>query len=148
MAAESVRPAAPLQLPDAQGKPIDLASLRGKVVYLDFWASWCVPCRQSFPFMNKLKQQHEAEGLVVLAVNVDAEGKDAADFLAHYPASFSVVYDPAGKAPAAWGVAGMPTSFLIDRQGKVRASHLGFRAADTVKIEAELAPLLKEAAQP
>ncbi len=129
---------------DAQGVPFDLARLRGQVVYLDFWASWCVPCRKSFPFMNDLVARHVSDGLAVVAVNVDGEAKDAAAFLARYPASFTVLYDSAGKAPTAWGVVGMPSSFLIDRHGAVRAAHVGFHDDSPAKLGAEIDALLKE----
>ncbi|WP_374349512.1 TlpA family protein disulfide reductase [Chitinimonas sp.] len=144
LAAAPGQAAPPLALADGQGQTLDLASLRGKLVYVDFWASWCGPCRQSFPFMNQLLKQYGDAGLVVLAVNVDAEAKDAAAFLARYPAQFTVLYDAAGNSAKAWAVAGMPSSYLIDRQGRVRASHLGFRADSAAKITSEIDALLKE----
>lgn len=138
------QPAPPLALADAQGKTLDLASLRGKVVYVDFWASWCVPCRKSFPFMNGLVAAHAKDGLAVVAVNVDAEAKDAAAFLARYPAQFTVLYGGDGAVPQAWGVVGMPSSFLIDRQGVVRAAHVGFHDESPAAYGAEIETLLKE----
>ncbi|GLR12032.1 hypothetical protein GCM10007907_08220 [Chitinimonas prasina] len=132
-----------LRLPDVQGRQHDLADLRGKVVYLDFWASWCGPCRQSFPWMNQLQQRHAKDGLVVLAVNLDTEAKDAAAFLARYPASFSVLYDATGASAKAWGVKAMPSSYLIDRQGAIRSRHIGFRPSSAAELDAQIAALLQ-----
>jgi len=106
--------------------PLDLAALKGRVVYLDFWASWCAPCRESFPWMNRLQAELGREGLTVIAVNVDRDRADAEQFLRSHPAQFRIVYDPEGLLPEKFGVRGMPTSFLIDRSGRVEARHEGF----------------------
>ena len=111
------------------GEPVSLAGYAGKVVYLDFWASWCGPCRQSFPWMNELHDQLRDKGLHVLAINVDAKHSDAMRFLADTRASFQVAFDPAGVTPRAYGVRAMPTSFLIDRKGAIVATHPGFTLA-------------------
>jgi thiol-disulfide isomerase/thioredoxin len=137
-------PAPLLSLPDRAGKVVDLATLRGKVVYVDFWASWCGPCRHSFPFMNALAARHAKDGLVVIAVNLDTDSKDAAAFLQRYPAQFTVLYDAAGAMPGNWGVTGMPTSYLIDRHGELRTRHVGFRDDDVGALNAEIDALLKE----
>ena len=109
---------------------LDLAQFRGRVVYVDFWASWCAPCRQSFPWMNRLQGELGRDGLVVIAVNVDRERADADRFLHEHPAQFHIVYDPDGLLPEKFGVRGMPTSFLIDRGGHVQARHEGFLVRD------------------
>lgn len=109
---------------------LDLAAFRGQVVYLDFWASWCAPCRQSFPWMNRLQGELGHDGLVVIAVNVDHERADAERFLREHAAQFRIVYDPDGLFPAHFGVRGMPTSFLIDRNGRVQSRHEGFLLRD------------------
>ncbi len=130
-------------LPTASGKPIALDDLRGQVVYVDFWASWCGPCRRSFPWMNALQQRFGGRGLAIVAVNVDKRRPDAERFLQQYPAGFPVVFDPAGTVPTAYGVPGMPTSYLIDAKGNVVAIEQGFfderRAALEARIEALLA---------
>ena len=110
--------------------------LKGKVVYLDFWASWCGPCRQSFPWMNELQRELGARGLVVVAVNVDHERSDANRFLASYPADFRVLFDPEGKLAERYKVGGMPTSFLIGRDGKIVAAHAGFKQKDADALAA------------
>jgi cytochrome c biogenesis protein CcmG, thiol:disulfide interchange protein DsbE len=117
--------------PAASGAELlDLAAFKGQVVYLDFWASWCAPCRQSFPWMNRLQGELGRDGLVVIAVNVDRERADADRFLHEHPAQFRIVYDPDGRLPEKFGVRGMPTSFLIDRSGHVQARHEGFLVRD------------------
>ncbi len=119
----------------AAGTPIDLASWKGKVVYLDFWASWCVPCRQSFPWMNAMQERYAKEGLVVVAVNMDQQRPDADAFLRQYPASFIVRFDPRGQLAQGFNLRGMPTSVLLDRGGKVLRVHEGFRGKDAGLLE-------------
>jgi thiol-disulfide isomerase/thioredoxin len=121
--------------PAATDAPVDLAALKGKVVYLDFWASWCVPCRQSFPWMNDIHRRFAADGLVVLAVNMDQVRADADGFLRQYPAQFRVAFDPAGRVASGFKLRGMPTSALLGRDGKVLLLHEGFKARDQASLE-------------
>ena len=123
---------------------LDLAAFRGKVVYLDFWASWCQPCRQSFPFMDALEREYGTEGLVVIAVNVDTERRLAAEFLAEHPVSFRIVYDPAGKLAEEWKLEGMPTTVLIGRDGQARSRQVGFRQVDQETLRIAAIRLLAE----
>jgi len=116
----------------------------GKVVLLDFWASWCSPCLQSFPWMNELQQKHGGKGLVVLAVNLDQDRKLAEAFLGKTPAKFRVEYDSKGDVARQFEVQAMPTSFLIDRQGKVRVRHAGYKAKHRQEREQQIVQLLKE----
>jgi cytochrome c biogenesis protein CcmG/thiol:disulfide interchange protein DsbE len=115
-------------------------SLRGKVVYVDFWASWCGPCRRSFPWLAGLQKKYGDQGFAVVAVNLD-KTRDAADaFLEKLPAPFAIAYDPDGKAAAAFHVSAMPSSFLVGRDGTVLEAHTGFdpkRAAAIEKLVAE-----------
>jgi cytochrome c biogenesis protein CcmG, thiol:disulfide interchange protein DsbE len=135
-------PAPAFALPAADGHVVSLAGLRGRVVYLDFWASWCGPCRRSFPWMNELQERFGDRGLAIVAINVDKLRPDAERFLREYPATFTVVFDPAGSTPTAYAVPGMPTSFLIDARGSVVRVEQGFlddrRAALEARIEALL----------
>jgi thiol-disulfide isomerase/thioredoxin len=110
-------------------------SLRGELVYLDFWASWCLPCRQSFPWMNELQARHAARGLRVVAINVDRERAAAEAFLRDQPARFTVLFDPAGETARSHRVPGMPTSMLIDPQGLLLSRHIGFRMDDRALLE-------------
>jgi len=127
-----------------EGRTVTLESLRGKVVYVDFWASWCPPCLVSFPILDEIRQEYADQGFEVLAINVDEYPEDATDFLDKKPVSYLVVRDAAGTTPEAYGVPGMPTGFLIDREGNVRKVHKGFRKSDVPKLRAEIAELLEE----
>jgi len=122
----------------------DIAQYRGKVVLLDFWASWCAPCLESFPWMQSVHERYASRGLVVVAVNVDHE-RDAADrFLRARNASFAVVFDREGALAERFHVASMPQSFYIDRAGTVRYVHNGFHGRDRVDAERELLALVNE----
>ena len=117
---------------------VSLAGLRGRVVWLDFWASWCGPCRQSFPWMEAMHQRHGAQGLQVIAVNLDAKPDAARRFLAEHRASFTVAFDPAGDSARRYAVRAMPTSVLIGADGRIRTVHAGFRDDDRAPLEAAL----------
>ncbi len=121
-----------------------LQDLRGRVVYLDFWASWCTPCRKSFPWMNEMAARYADQGLEIISVNLDKERALAEKFLREMPASFVVVYDPAGRLAEQYGLIGMPTSYLIDRRGEVRQRHVGFHVRSQDAYESEIQQLLRE----
>jgi cytochrome c biogenesis protein CcmG/thiol:disulfide interchange protein DsbE len=129
-------------LATADGRSVSLDGLRGNVVYVDFWASWCVPCKQSFPWMNALQDRHRGERFAIVAINVDKHRPDAERFLRDVPATFPVVFDAAGATPAAFDVKGMPSSYLIDRNGKVVAIEEGFHDDRVAAIEAQIRALL------
>lgn len=118
---------------------VRLAELRGKVVVVDFWASWCGPCRASFPWLAKLAERHRARGFEVVAVNLDKERALADAFLAEHlpkvPAGFTVAFDPKGGTAESFHVAAMPTSFVIGRDGSVVYRHAGFDARKTAELE-------------
>jgi len=140
--------AEPAKAPDlvlntAQGK-MSLSKLQGQVVYVDFWASWCAPCRKSFPWMNQMQQRYGNKGFKIIAVNVDSEQELAKKFLAEHQASFTVAFDPQGEAASAFNVKGMPNSYLIDRNGRIHSSHIGFREKDAAAMEAEIKALIKQ----
>ena len=129
-------------LPTAVGESIALEKLKGRVVYVDFWASWCGPCRRSFPWMNEMQQKYGAQGFTVIGVNVDKRRPDAQRFLQQTPAVFSIVYDETGKTPEAWAVKGMPSSYLVDATGKVVAVESGFRDEQKAPLEDRIRALL------
>ena len=124
-----------LALPNAAGQEVALAKLRGGVVYVDFWASWCGPCKRSFPWMNEMVRKYGPQGLTVVAVNVDKKREDADRFLKLLPAEFTVVFDPAGTTPAAWQVKSMPSSYLVDAAGKVVLVENGFKDERKADVE-------------
>jgi len=114
----------------SQAAELDLAKYKGKVVYLDFWASWCVPCRHSFPWMNKMNNELTDKGLVVIGVNLDEEQTAADSFLKSIPADFKVIYDPKGDLATKYNVKGMPSAYIFDRSGKLVKTHIGFKNKD------------------
>ena len=128
----------------APGAPISLDSMKGKVVYLDFWASWCGPCRVSLPILDGLQKQYSELGFEVVAVNIDEELSDALGFLEEFPVSYTVLLDPSSSAPGVYEPQGMPTAYLIDKSGVVRDVHTGFNKGDEVEIEAKIKKLLAE----
>ena len=121
-----------------------IASHKGKVIYLDFWASWCGPCRKSFPWMNNMQEKYHQQGLVIISVNVDNSKALADEFLAEVPANFNVFYDPKGKVARKFKLKGMPSSYIIDRSGKRASAHDGFTESKKMKYEEELKTLLNK----
>lgn len=115
---------------------------KGKVIYLDFWASWCGPCRKSFPWMNNIQSTLDPTKFTVISINVDQEKDLAIKFLEETPASFPVVYDPKGKAAKAYNIKGMPSSYLIDHKGNVVQSHTGFFTKKIKQYEDEINQLI------
>lgn len=130
------------ELPGVDGA-VRLENYRGKLVYLDFWASWCAPCKRSFPWMAALQQKYGGQGLQVVAVNLDAKREDANTFLNSVPAGFTVAFDGAGTTARQYGIKGMPSSALIGRNGRVLWLHTGFNDADKAALEAQVQAGLK-----
>ena len=130
-------PAPAFDLPTSGGT-VSLDSLRGKVVYVDFWASWCGPCRQSFPWMKSLYERYADKGLVIVAINLDKDRDAAESFLEKYPAPFVVAFDPSGKTAKAFKVWGMPTSYIVGPTGAILATHPGFDPKHTALIESQI----------
>ncbi len=137
-------PAPNVTLQSADGRPVRLADLRGHVVLVDFWASWCPPCQKSFPALDSLYRERHDRGLDVLAVNVDEHGQDASAFLDAHPHAMPVFLDPKGEAAQAFQVKAMPTSYLIDRDGRIRFTHTGYTTVTDAAYAREIDDLLKE----
>jgi thiol-disulfide isomerase/thioredoxin len=135
--------------PAVQGKRLDgqgqlsLESLRGKVVYLDFWASWCKPCAISLPALDELRKEFPADDFAVIAVNVDRDPEVARTFLSRRPVGYPSLADPEGQLPVRFGVETMPTSFLIDRNGVIRRVHRGFRKSDVPELRTAIQELVR-----
>ncbi|ESQ85234.1 hypothetical protein AEAC466_05855 [Asticcacaulis sp. AC466] len=123
---------------------IDLSAYKGKVVYLDFWASWCGPCKNSFPYMENLKAAHAGDDLVIITVNLDHSRQKADAFLKSLNSDLNVVYDPKGSLASTYRIKDMPTSLLIGRDGRVRYVHNGFFPAQTAEYRAQIESLLRE----
>lgn len=129
----------------SQEAEVKLAGHEGTVVLVDFWASWCAPCRESFPWLNKLTDQYDKSSFKVIAVNVD-ENRDAAEaFLKEFPAKFDIMYDSESQLLNHFGVFAMPTSFLFDADGKLIAQHLGFQSATLPEYEDKIAKAIEQA---
>jgi thiol-disulfide isomerase/thioredoxin len=127
-----------------EAKPLAMASLRGSVVYVDFWASWCVPCRLSMPALDALYRRNKSRGFAVVGVNKDATVADARRFLSKVPVSFPLAQDPADAAARGFDVKAMPSGYLVDRKGVVRHVHRGFTAETGAELEREIDSLLEE----
>ncbi|MDO6425561.1 TlpA disulfide reductase family protein [Thalassotalea sp. 1_MG-2023] len=120
----------------------EVNQLKGDVVLIDFWASWCIPCKDSFPWLNELQTTYQHEGFTVLSVNLDARKQNATEFLQQYPASFPVLYDPKGKVAKAFKLKGMPSSILLNRDGSVVSRHIGFNEQKKEQYQQEIIQLL------
>ncbi len=132
-----------IKLPTANGT-VQLSRLKGEVVYLDFWASWCLPCKKSFPWMNDMQKRYTSQGLKIVAVNLDKDKALADEFLRQKDVSFTVAFDASGNSASKYKLRGMPSSYLIGRDGKVHASHIGFRDKDKDKLEQAINNLLNQ----
>lgn len=126
-----------------EGDPaVAFGKLRGRVVYVDFWASWCVPCRTSMPVLDGLARRHGSRGFVVVGINKDTSVADAERFLSRVPVSFPLAADAGDAVAKAFGVTAMPSGYLVDRGGVVRRVHRGFTAATAASLEREIEALL------
>jgi len=132
-------------LPQLQAEaPLNLEQHRGRVILLDFWASWCGPCRESLPEYQKLRDEFAREDFEVIAVNLDENEADARDFLEQHPLQFPLPRDAEGNTAKAYALVGMPTSYLIDRDGVVRSRHSGFKMKDVAPLRVRIQALIAE----
>lgn len=143
---QAPRPAPALRLQDLDGQLTDLAHLKGRVVLINYWATWCPPCRREMPSMERLSQALKSEAFSVLAVNVgeDADTIDAFTSQLDTELSFPILLDTRSRAMQAWQVAGLPTTFLADKQGRIVASAIGGREFDHPEIIRAIRELLGE----
>jgi cytochrome c biogenesis protein CcmG/thiol:disulfide interchange protein DsbE len=138
----AVEPIGELKMRQLNGNPFSLDSLKGQVVVLDFWASWCVPCRTSFPFLDALNAKYESRGLRVVGLTLEENDEAIRAFLEAVPVRFPVVRDPSGHAGEAFGVVAMPTTFLLDPDGRIAARFEGGDKSVHEKIDSAVATLL------
>lgn len=131
------------ELQGQNGTMVKLSSYKGKTVYLDFWASWCGPCKQSFPWMNEMQSRYGAKKFQVVGVNVDQKTDDAKEFLKENKATFDIVFDNTGKIPKTFTIKGMPTSMLIGADGKIMSIHTGFKPEQKPELEQQIKDALK-----
>lgn len=146
LAVEPGAPAPGFRLPTFDsGAQVSLADFRGKVVFVDFWASWCSPCRQSLPLYDKLRSDYATADFAILAVSLDEDVADAKAFLAEHPIKYTTLQNPQGDVAKAFDLKGMPSSYLIDRDGIVRARHIGFETKDIDVLKKEIDGLVANA---
>lgn len=122
---------------------IKLSDFKGKLVYLDFWASWCGPCKKSFPWMNAMQSKYASQGFKIIAINLDVNTEDGKRFLNSVPANFAIAFDAKGQVPRLYQVKGMPSSFLIGRDGNILMQHTGFNDTSGAKQEQEIESFIK-----
>ena len=123
---------------------IRLVDYRGKVVFVDFWASWCPPCLVSLPAYDRMRREIGTEEFEIIAINVDENTEDGLDFLENHPVRFPVLADPEGQIGIPYGIRTLPHSFLIDRDGQITASYKSFKVGDEIKLKQEIERLLEQ----
>jgi len=133
-----------VDLPDRAGRNVNLEQLEGKVVLIDFWASWCGPCRQEMPVLQALHEKYAAEGLVIIGVNIDSSRKKMDRFLERAPVDFRIVHDPKLVIASRYEPPTMPSSYFISRGGRIRYLHKGFSKEDAPGFDARIKTLLAE----
>lgn len=132
------------RLKSNQGKNIRLQDLRGQVVMLNFWASWCGPCRQEMPLMEEIYKKYEKLGFTILAVNVDEDSSDADAFLKSVPVTFPVLYDNDSNVSELFAIDALPTTVMIDRDGNKRFRHKGYKEGYEIDYEKQVKTLVRE----
>ncbi len=137
-------PAPDFSLEDLSGRRVELKNLRGKVVFLNFWATWCVPCREEMPTMERLDQELKNQGLEIVAVNYEEHANEVRRFFGKLGLSFTVLLDPDGKVAEDYGAWSIPLSFFIDRKGELVGKVLGSRAWDSPEARAFIRGLLQQ----
>ncbi|WP_372881099.1 TlpA disulfide reductase family protein [Psychromonas sp.] len=123
---------------------INMPGYQNKVVYLDFWASWCIPCRLSFPWLNEMQAKYRDQGLVIIAVNLDRDVNNARQFVKRYPADFLLYSDPKGLLAQQYRITAMPSSYLFSGEGQLIDKHLGFKKSEVANYEANIVKLLEQ----
>jgi thiol-disulfide isomerase/thioredoxin len=143
--ATSATGAAPdFQLSSRAGKPVSLAQFKGQVVMLNFWASWCGPCRQEMPLLESIYKKYNRMGFTLLGVNVEPDSQAANEWLKQTPVSFPILYDKDSKVSKLYDVAGMPSTVIIDRSGKLRVLHRGYKPGDENEYLDSIRTLMRE----
>jgi peroxiredoxin len=145
--AAGIAPGAPapgFQLPASTGNPVALADLKGQVVLINFWASWCGPCRQEMPILDQLYRSYQAAGFTLIGVNVEPNTADAQKFLKATPVSFPILFDPTSAVSMLYQVSGMPSTVIVDRTGKIRYVHHGYKPGDEGEYLDQIRALTQE----
>ncbi|MGD8566487.1 MAG: TlpA disulfide reductase family protein [Gammaproteobacteria bacterium] len=140
----AAKPAPEITVKTLDNNSIHISDYKGDVVYVDFWATWCPPCRKSFPWMEEMHQRYKDLGFKVVAISLDNKRAVIDQFLKTMNTSFTIAHDPSGKSASAFNVKGMPSSYLIDRHGNIHLTHMGFNSKDKSKLEAEIKNLITQ----
>ena len=125
---------------------VDLTQYQNKVVYLDFWASWCGPCRKSFPWLNSMQEKYKDKGLVVIGINLDTDINTAKQFIKNVPANFLLYSDPGSELAKKYKLIGMPSSYVFSGNGELSERHVGFKKSKVELYEANIVKLLNQLA--
>ncbi len=143
--ATGAAPAAPdFKLANRAGGEITLAELRGQVVMINFWASWCGPCRQEFPALDEMYRKYKPMGFTMVGINVESEKADAERFLGMRPVTFPILFDPQNAVSGSYGVKAMPTTVIVDRQGRLRWQHMAYKPGDEAKYIEQIRAMVRE----
>jgi thiol-disulfide isomerase/thioredoxin len=133
------------QLDSLAGKAVNLNDFRGKVVLLNFWASWCGPCRKEMPILEQLHKQYQSKGVTLVGVNVEPDSADAMKMLKSVPVSFPILFDRSSAVSKLYQVEGMPNTVILDRKGKVRFIHRGYKPGEENEYLDQIRALVREA---
>ena len=142
--AASASPAPDFVLDSNTGKPIKLSGYKGKVVMINFWATWCGPCRQEWPLLESIYKQYKNQDFVLLGVNVEPDPKPAGEWLKKQPATFPVLYDVKSQVSDLYKVSGMPTTVWVDKKGNLRLVHQSYKPGDENEYMNNIRMLLRE----
>jgi thiol-disulfide isomerase/thioredoxin len=144
LAGEAAGPAADFSLPARGGPPVALSALRGQVVLINFWATWCGPCRKEMPLLEQIQKKYAPLGFTMLGINVEEDTTQMEAFLGDVPVSFPVLLDPANRVSKLYEVAAMPSTVIIDRKGNIRYIHQGYQAGDESRYQDVIRQLIRE----
>ncbi len=143
-AGEASGPAADFSLPSRGGQPVSLSALRGQVVLINFWATWCGPCRKEMPLLEQIQKKYAPLGFTMLGVNVEEDTTQMEAFLGDVPVTFPVLLDPANRVSKLYDVAAMPSTVIVDRKGNVRFIHQGYQPGDESRYQDVIRQLIRE----
>jgi peroxiredoxin len=144
LATDSAPSAPEFKLANRAGGELALSGLRGQVVMINFWASWCGPCRQEFPALDEMYRKYKPMGFAMVGINVESEKADAERFLSARPVSFPILFDPDNRVSGSYGVSAMPTTVLVDRKGHIRWLHRAYKPGDEAEYIAQIRAMLRE----
>ncbi|MEO8309297.1 MAG: TlpA disulfide reductase family protein [Pseudomonadota bacterium] len=143
-AVNATGPAPQFQLQSMAGKSVDLSQYKGQVVMINFWASWCGPCRTEMPILEKLSAKYKPMGFAMIGVNVEPDSKVAADWLKVTPVTFPILFDTKSEVSKLYSVSSMPSTVIVDRKGNLRWKHVGYKAGDENQYLDQIRALVRE----